>query len=143
MDRETRSQKVSPDKVNAEKESLTSIDKALIILETLGSDPYEYKVQALAQKTGFNRSTVYRMLRTLESHHLVVYESETDRYKIGPGMYHIGATYLYNHNYSNKIQDILSEISDITKESVGMAVKDGEMKLCSPEIDIRLFSQNR
>jgi len=58
-------------------------------------------------------------------------------------MYHIGATYLYNHNYSNKIQDILSEISNITKESVGMAVKDGEMKLCSPEIDIRLFSQNR
>lgn len=119
-----------------EKDTLTSIDKALIILETLGTDPYEYKVQSLAQKTGFNRSTVYRILRTLESHQLVVFDSSYERYKIGPGMYHIGSTYLYNHNYSNKIQDLLSEISDKTKESVGMAVKDGDKIISVFEIEV-------
>ena len=119
-----------------EKDTLSSIEKAVIILEALGTDPYEYKVQALAHKTGFNRSTVYRILRTLEERHLVVFDSDGDKYKIGPGMYHIGSTYLYNNNYKNKIQDILSEIADKTKESVGMAVKDGDKIISIFEIEV-------
>lgn len=121
-----------------EKETLSSIEKAIIVLETLGTDPYEYKVQSLAQKTGFNRSTVYRILRTLEDHGLVVFDSGSDRYKVGPGMYHIGSTYLYNHNYSSKIQDLLTEISDRTKESVGMAVKDGDRIISIFEIEVHM-----
>ncbi|WP_206457803.1 IclR family transcriptional regulator [Anaerovorax sp. IOR16] len=114
----------------------SSIEKSLIILETLSSPPYEYKVQELVQKIGLNRSTIYRILCTLEEHALIVFDSHTSRYKIGPGMYHIGSTYLYNHNYHSKIQDILAEISDITKESVGMAIKDGNKIMSIFEIEV-------
>lgn len=115
---------------------LTSIEKSIMILEILGSEPYCFKPVDLAKKLGFNRSSVYRILQTLLRSDLVILDQETDMYKIGPGMYHIGMTYLYRNSFMSKINDILAEISEITKESVGMAVKDGDKIISLFEIEV-------
>ncbi|MFV0517271.1 MAG: IclR family transcriptional regulator [Aminipila sp.] len=119
-----------------QKESANSIEKTLMVLEQLSLPPYEYKVQELSKVLGFNRSTVYRILKTLESRAFVAWDLNSDKYKVGPGMYHIGSSYLYNHTYKSQIQDLLSKISDITKESVGMAIKDGDKIISIYEIEV-------
>ena len=51
-----------------EKQSLSSVEKALIILEQLGKPPYAYTVAELSRETVLNRTSIYRMLSSLEDH---------------------------------------------------------------------------
>lgn len=119
-----------------EKQTISSIQKAITILELLGNEPYEYTAQAIAKATDINITTIYRILYQLEDSYMVVMDRESKKYKIGPNMYHIGSTYLYNNNYKDRLQEILSEIADITKESVGMAIKDGDKIISIIEIEV-------
>jgi DNA-binding IclR family transcriptional regulator len=119
-----------------ESKPLTSIDKAIIILEQLAVSPYAYKAGELARKIGMNRSSVYRILQLLEERDLVICDKAGEFYKIGPEMYHIGTKYLYNNNFHSKLIDILSEMSEIMKESVGLAIKDGDKIISLIEIEV-------
>jgi DNA-binding IclR family transcriptional regulator len=121
---------------NSSNESPGSIEKAMILLEALASEPCEFTVPELAEKTGFNRTTVYRTLRILMSGDFVMFDKAQDKYKIGYALYHVGTKYLYNKNYHDKIMEILVEISEVTKESVGMAVKDGNKIMSLLEVEI-------
>ena len=114
----------------------TSIEKAVLILKQLAAAPYEYKSIELARKLGMNRSSAYRILQLLKDCDLVISDKAGEYYKVGPEMYHIGTTYLYNNNFHSKLIDILSEISDIIKESVGMAVMDGDKIMSLIEIEV-------
>ena len=119
-----------------ESQQLTSIEKAIILLEELAVPPYEYKTSELARKTGMNRSSVHRILQLLKNRDLVIYDKAGERYKVGPELYHIGTKYLYNNNFHSKLVDILSEISEILKESVGLAVRDGDKVISLIEIEV-------
>lgn len=115
---------------------LSSIEKAIVILELLSDQPYEYKVSDISLLTNINRTTTYRILDILERKNMVMHDIESDKYKIGPETYHIGISYLNNYNYESRIQEILVEISEITKESVGLAIKDGDKIISLYEIEI-------
>lgn len=117
-------------------DKLSSIEKAIVILELLSEPPYEYKVSDISQITGINRTTTYRILDTLESKSMVIRDIDSDKYKIGPTTYHFGVSYLNNYNYESKVQEILNEISELTKESVGLAIKDGDKIISLFEIEI-------
>lgn len=119
-----------------EKQTISSIQKAITILELLGSEPYEYTAQVISKQTDINITTVYRILYQLEESDMVAMDRESKKYKIGPNMYHIGSTYLYNKNYKIMLEEILSEIADKTKESVGMAIKDGDKIISVIEIEV-------
>ena len=82
-----------------EKQNLSSLKKAILVLETLAKEPYEYTAQALSAETGINITTIYRTIYQLEEEDMVVMDRDTKKYKIGPNAYHIGAAYVYNNNY--------------------------------------------
>ncbi len=117
-------------------EKTSSIEKAIIILELMGKEPFEYTAQQIAEKTGFNIATVYRIIYQLEEYHFVDMDEGTKQYRVGPNMYHIGSKYLYNNTYMDKLQNILNEISEICKESVGLAVLDGDKIISIIEIEV-------
>lgn len=119
--------------------NLTSIEKAILILRFLSKEPYKYKVSTISSSLGLNRTTVYRTLDILEKTNMVIKtidESNIEIYMLGPEVYHIGMQYLHNKNYYTGIYDILNEISNITKESVGMAIKEGDKIISLCEIEV-------
>ncbi|MBR4860907.1 MAG: IclR family transcriptional regulator [Firmicutes bacterium] len=118
-----------------EKQNLSSLKKAILILETLAKEPYEYTAQALSAETGINITTIYRTIYQLEEEDMVVMDRDTKKYKIGPNAYHIGAAYVYNNNYMKEIEAILMEISEKTGESVGLAVRDRDKIISLIEIE--------
>ncbi|MBQ8562963.1 MAG: IclR family transcriptional regulator [Firmicutes bacterium] len=118
-----------------EKQNLNSLKKAIVILETLAKEPYEYTAQAISAATGINITTIYRIIYQLEEEDMVVMDRDTKKYKIGPNAYHIGATYVYNNNYMKKIKEILMEISEKTQESVGLAIRDRDKIISVIEIE--------
>jgi len=118
-----------------EKQNLSSIKKAITILQQLAAEPYEYTAQALAKATGINITTIYRIIYQLEEEDMVVMDRDTKKYKIGPTAYHVGAAYAYNNNYMKEIESILMEISEKTGESVGLAVRDRDKIISLIEIE--------
>lgn len=120
-------------------EKLTSIDKAILILKLLAEEPYEYKVADMADRLKLNRTTIYRTLEILRKNSMVILSnnrSETDTYMLGPESYHIGAKYLQNKNYFTGLNDILLEISELVRESVGIAIMDNGKIISIIEIEI-------
>ena len=104
----------------------TSIEKALEILSVFSEEPYEYSVMDIVKITGMNRTTVYRDLTSLENYGFIM-RSEDDRYyTLGPLAYHMGSAYLTKADYEEKILSLLEKIGEETKESVGLARRDGE-----------------
>ncbi|MFA9422911.1 MAG: IclR family transcriptional regulator [Sedimentibacter sp.] len=107
------------------KTKASSIEKSIKILKILSESPYEYKISDLALKVDMNRTTVHRIITSLENESMVIKDEVTLKYKLGPYTYHMGNVFIQNANYENNLINVLNELSDITKESVGFARRDG------------------
>lgn len=103
----------------------SSIEKSIRILKILSEDPYEYKISDLALKIDMNRTTVHRIVNVLENEGMIIKDEITLKYKLGPYTYHMGNVFIQNANYENNLINILNELSNITRESVGFARRDG------------------
>lgn len=115
---------------------LTSIKKAIIILNYLSEHPYEYKASKLASITGINRTTVHRILDTLKEEGVVIKDVDSKKYRLGPSIYRMGSVYLHNVNFENKILETLTKISEESKESAGLAIMDNETIISLYEIEL-------
>lgn len=110
----------------AKETSKTSIEKALDILSIFSEEPYEYSVMDIVKITGMNRTTVYRDLTAFENYGLIMKAEDNRKYTLGPLAYHMGSAYLTKADYEEKILNILEKIGEETKESVGLARRDGD-----------------
>src|SRR5207237_1312456 len=69
----------------AMRNKVQSLDRALEILRLLGSEP-EMRVTDLARRLEVHKSTVFRLLSTLQEHGLVDQNPTTERYRLGYGL---------------------------------------------------------
>lgn len=119
-----------------EENKLTSIQKIKAIMSFLSIKPYKYKVAKISEGTGINRATVYRILYELMEDGFVIQDENTGKFTIGPTLYNIGMVYLNNCNYQSKMLEILEQASELTKESIGLAVRDGDRVISIYETEI-------
>ncbi len=66
-----------------------SIIKAFILLDAFTNDKKEWGVRELAYKTGYNKSTVHRLLCTLVSLN-VIHQNENEKYRLGSKLFELG-----------------------------------------------------
>ena len=107
------------------RDKMSSLEKGIYLLGIFSEEPYEYTVPDLVEITGFNRTTIYRMLSTFEEAGMLIRDDRSKSYKMGPMTYHLGNVYLHHANYKDSIQTILEKISEESKESVGIAHREG------------------
>lgn len=117
-------------------DKLSSIKKTIIILNCLSVKPYEYKASELSNITGINRTTVHRILEALKEDGLVIKDMGSKKYRLGPSIYRMGSVYLHNVNFENKILETLTKISEESKESAGLAIRDNETIISLYEIEL-------
>jgi DNA-binding IclR family transcriptional regulator len=115
---------------------MTSLEKGLYLLSLFADEPYKWTVIQLVERTGMNRTTVYRILETLEKQGMLVKESNGKAYKMGPVPYHMGNVYLMNANYRESILSILEKIALESSESVGIAHREGNQVLSIYSVEI-------
>ncbi|MGB1042237.1 MAG: IclR family transcriptional regulator [Tenacibaculum sp.] len=66
-----------------------SIIKAFSLLDAFTNDKKEWGVRELANKTGYNKSTTYRLLSTLVSLN-VIHQNENEKYRLGSKLFELG-----------------------------------------------------
>ncbi len=111
-----------------------SIAKAVRVLNALRALDDGGSARGLAQTTGVPRSTVQRILTTLEATGMVLQNRLTQRYYIGPqalliGLGHNGAASLLNEARPHMVA-----LRNETGETVGLSIAAGEARVFIDEV---------
>jgi IclR family acetate operon transcriptional repressor len=103
-----------------------SVDRALLIIETLAEDDEGYRLSDLAVRTGLSTSTVHRLLATLEKRRFVQFDRYESKWHVGAQSFAVGATFARRRNFVAQAMPYLRKLRDQTRETANLAVVDDE-----------------
>ncbi len=101
-----------------------SVDRALLIIETLAEDDEGYRLTDLAVRTGLSPSTVHRLLTTLEKRRFVQFDCDRFTWHIGAQSFAVGSTFVRRRNFVTQALPYLRKLRDQTRETANLAVVD-------------------
>jgi len=100
---------------------IQAVDRAVVLLKAVANSTTPPTVLELAQATGINRSTAWRLLRTLEYHGLLDRDVITQRYTMGCGAIPIAAA-VTDDALVRRARPLLEDLAMRVGESVTLAV---------------------
>jgi DNA-binding IclR family transcriptional regulator len=100
---------------------IQAVDRAVALLKSVAASATPPTVLELARDCGINRSTAWRLLRTLEHHGLVDRDPITQRYTVGYGAVSVAAV-VTDDALVRRVRPLLARLADATGESVTLAV---------------------
>ena len=106
---------------------MQSADRALAILASFDEARPELGVSELAAELGTHRSTVSRLLATLEGRGLV--RRAGDRFAPGPELARLGVLATRGLDLAALAREPLDRLAETTGETVNLAVRDGDVAL--------------
>src|SRR2546421_12807941 len=83
---------------DARDSGVQSVDRALLIIETLAEDDEGYRLSDLSVRTGLSTSTVHRLLATLEKRRFVQFDRYESKWHVGAQSFAVGATFARRRN---------------------------------------------
>lgn len=105
-------------------QSVQSIERALMIIETLAQYPHGVGVTELGQNVGLHKSTVHRLLATLLTFGYVEQDKDTERYRMGVKVVGLGLQVLQNLDFRTEALPYMRELVALSRETVQLAVLD-------------------
>lgn len=99
-----------------------SVIKAFDLLDHFTAHHPSWGVRELAQFTGQNKSTIYRMLATLESLGVLRKESQTERYTLGLKLFELGHRVQLQQSLINQTHPALLEVAENISETVHLGI---------------------
>ena len=116
---------------------MQSADKALAILAAFDEGRADLGVSELAGELGMHKSTVSRLLGTLERRGLVRREGE--RFAPGPELARLGALAVRGLTLAGVARPPLELLAERTGETVNLAVREGDRALNVLQVDAAHF----
>lgn len=113
---------------------MTSIDRALAIVEAFRGRQGALTLQELANKTGLNKATIIRLIASLEKYHYILKVGQ-GRYSLGPAFLELASTYQNSFHLAEHIFPILTELSRQTGQSAAFFVRDGNERVCIYKVE--------
>src|SRR5579884_4124554 len=101
-----------------------SLERGLAILVAL-ADHDEMSVSELAAAQGVHRSTITRLLQTLEEMSFVI-RGDGNHWRIGPRFVEIGARALGQASLRDLARPIMRQLAEATNESVQLTIRSGD-----------------
>lgn len=105
--------------------SVQSVDRAVSILQVLAARGPS-GVTEIAESVGIHKSTVFRLLATLESRGLVEQNGERGRYRIGYTMVELAGGASQVSDLSALSHPICQELAAAVGDTVNVAIRDGD-----------------
>lgn len=106
------------------KYGLETVRRAITLLRSFSLEEPELGVTELSRRLQVHKSTVSRLLGTLEMESLVVRNSDTGRYRLGVGLIELASMAVLNADLRRIARPMLCELAEKTKETVNLAVRD-------------------
>ena len=111
-----------------------AVDRALSLLAAFRRGEESLGLHDLAERTRQHKSTVLRLLASLQ-HAQLVLRLEDARYRLGPGIARLHAVYASSFSLDQVVVPELRELMRKTGESAAFHVRQGNERLCLYRID--------
>lgn len=114
---------------------VAAVDRAAAILRAIAQQPTSISLADLARATGYYKSTLLRLLTSLERAALVVRRSNGS-YALGPYANELGRAYEATYHIESVLKPLLTTLVDQGTESASFHVQhDSENRICVLRID--------
>lgn len=111
-----------------------AVDRALSLLEAFHAGDQSLSLQELAERTRQHKSTVLRMLASLQFAQWVL-RAPDGRYRLGPAVARLHAVYAASFSLEELVLPLLKDLVDATGESAAFHVRQGDARLCLYRVD--------
>lgn len=116
-------------------ETVRSVERAIDILTCFTVSEPILTVPEISQKTGLTKSTIFRLLASLESKGMVEKIHSTYEYKLGLRLLDLGNVVQSSLELIDIAKPIMKELSEKTKETVNINIVQGNHRVCIERID--------
>lgn len=108
---------------------VASVERAFTILDAFRGTDGILSLAALADRTKFYKSTILRLIVSLESFGYIR-RLESGEYQLGPTLAELSAVYQASFRLEAFVTPILQKVAASTRESATFYVRDGDRRIC-------------
>jgi DNA-binding IclR family transcriptional regulator len=102
-----------------------AVDRAIRILSLLKNEKREMTIAEISEATGWNKSSIYKLLLTLDHHGLLSRDLATKKYSLGIALMDYGRAVLNGFEIRHAAKPSLRELARYTGESVAVSILSG------------------
>ena len=132
MPRKSQNESVADE--NAAEGGVAAVDRALSVLAAFKDGDAALSLAELAERTRLYKSTVLRLLASLE-HSGWVQRQDDGRYAVGPAVARLHAVYEHSFSLDKLVMPVLKALVKATGESAAYHVRQGRERLCLYRVD--------
>ncbi|MBO8127516.1 MAG: IclR family transcriptional regulator [Firmicutes bacterium] len=114
---------------------VTSVSRALDILDLLGSSSKELGVTEISKAMGLPKTTVYRLLTTLMAHQYVNQDVDTGKYRLGLHLAKLGRQVLDHIDLRQAVRPFLKKLATLTGETVHLGILDNNQMIYIDKVE--------
>src|SRR4030042_4634249 len=114
---------------------IKSIKKALIILNSFNYDKYEMDLEELSIIANLPKSTVRRILITLEDENIIVKNKNNNKYRLGINLFHLGQIVKSKIEVKFIALPTMRELANETNETVELFFLSGDKRVSLEKIE--------
>lgn len=115
-------------------EGVVAVRRAMHILEAFGVDDASLSLAELSRRTGYHRSTVLRLARTLAMDDYLAQRAD-GTWRLARAAGWLGACYQATFNVHDVVEPVLRELSIATGESATFYVREGNQRICVARVE--------
>lgn len=108
--------------------TVRAVERALDILSVF-TDETELSLTEIAAKTELHKSTVHRLLASLEGRGYMIRNAETDKYRIGFRIWELAANMSQSDDPAVLLQPEMERLRDSLGETISLYVRDGNERI--------------
>lgn len=112
-----------------------SLQRAIDILNSFDACHPELTLTEIAEKTKLAKSTVTRLLTTLELNSFIEKDPKTLRYKLGKQLILLGETAGKSFQLEEQAEMVMDVLHKQTKETVHLYVPEGKHRVCIKQLE--------
>ncbi|MDJ0686182.1 MAG: IclR family transcriptional regulator [Alphaproteobacteria bacterium] len=108
-----------------------TVDRAITLLKQIASAPPDgLRLMDLAELTGLDRSTTYRLISTLVQHNFVEQDLSSKRYALGLEFFALASAASNRYDLSEKAREVLTTLVDGTSDTACYCLRSGNALTC-------------
>ena len=104
--------------------TVTAVDRALDVLESLARHDDELSLIELARETGIPKSTLFRIMSTLQERKCVIRDEQRKTYRLGLRLMELGHAFRDQSNLLDAAETHMETLAEACEESVFLGVLD-------------------
>lgn len=112
-----------------------AVDRAVKILSLLKENARGMTIAEVTEKTGWHKSSVHKILVTLNHHGLLDRNDTTKQYSLGIALVGYGQFVLNNFDLRQEVHSLLRELADFSGETANFSILSGKQVIILQSIE--------